>query len=181
MSKLRVVFNADPILYFKSMTDFFRSADTALYEASLETYQQTTPYFLDALTLPGASVQYPLDWASPQQRAAVRRKLRAQGNLPYRRSGSYQRGWTISVVQDTRAVMFALTNPTAWARWVGGTLDWRNTSPGIGQQPMFRGRWQPSQTVATQWANAVIANMTDNFSQRMRAAARVRRQQVIYG
>lgn len=90
----------------------------------------------------GKPVTYPIQWDSERQRRFVMAKLRAENNLPYKRIGAYQRGWTVTKLPDG----YSLSN-THPAGAIGGTLNVASGS-GLGggsfqswQSRIHRGRW----------------------------------------
>lgn len=46
---------------------------------------------------PSRRPSYPLRWKSPRQKMAVMAKLKAEGNLPYRRTGQLAKAWEANV------------------------------------------------------------------------------------
>ena len=178
MFNINVTFDADPIAYFRDLADFLNHAEDALFEAGVQAYAVTTAPALDLLSTEGAPVNYPLDWASERQKVAVKAKLRRQGNLPYRRTGAYQQGWSIALLRATGYTRFVLSNPVPYAVYVGGGID--PAAPGAHQQPMFRKRWQQTAPVVQQWANDTIAAVEANFRVLMAKQARIRHTTVRY-
>jgi hypothetical protein len=65
-------------------------------------------------------VVYPIQWTSARQRRYVMAKLRADGNLPYQRTGRYVRGWHVE--GDYTDVFSGITLRHDWdgATYVGG-------------------------------------------------------------
>jgi hypothetical protein len=65
-----------------------------------------------------AAFKGPYPWKSEKQRRFVMMMIRrGEIQLPYRRSGEYQRRW--KVIKTERG--YALTNPLLSAKWVGGS------------------------------------------------------------
>ena len=93
----------------------------------------------------GKPVTYPIQWDSERQRRYVISKLRAEGNLPYKRTGKYQRGWRITRLANG----YQLSNKHP-AGAIGGTLRGTASGQALGgmsltswQSKIHRGRWKP--------------------------------------
>jgi hypothetical protein len=63
---------------------------------------------------------YPLRWKSDKQRRFVMAKLRAEGNLPYQRTGKLEAGWYVEFEPDASGGLFVVGNDAAYARYVVG-------------------------------------------------------------
>lgn len=72
---------------------------------------------------------YPLRWKSPKQRRYVMAKLRKEGNLPYRRSGAFQRGWKTTASRARDSSILAVSNDSEITEFLAGSSSDR--------QPMF--------------------------------------------
>lgn len=72
---------------------------------------------------------YPLTWKSPKQRRYVMAKLRKEGNLPYRRTGAFQRGWITKAVKGQGESLISVSNGSDITEFVSGSSSDR--------QPMF--------------------------------------------
>jgi hypothetical protein len=174
VSDVRVTFNVNPDAFFDGYRKAIVQADRTLFSVAREVYGETTSPALERLGIPAPPVSYPIEWASKAQERAVKRKLRLAGNLPYKRSGAYEGGWTISLVSDGAVTRFLLTNPTAWAIWVGGSLS-------LGASARFQQKfhrntgWQLSQPIAQVWASEVIGAVTVRFMARMRERVKTAR------
>lgn len=86
--------------------------------------------FAERMAEEGAPVQYPIQWDSEKQRRAVIAKLAREGNLPYRRTQRYVRGWKVVRMGNRYEVL----NPVEYAAWVGGMANGWHSS-------VFAGRW----------------------------------------
>lgn len=180
MFDVRVTFDADPVAHFESMAAFLRRADEELYQSVVDAYGVTTAPTLELLQFIPPEPTYPLDWESPAQKRAVIRKLRAQGNLPYRRTGAYAQGWSIALLRQTGFTRLALGNASDHGLWVGGDVN--PARAGRGQQRMHRKTgWQTNAPIVLQWANETIAQTTINFRVRIAQMARIKHVEVRYG
>lgn len=72
---------------------------------------------------------YPLTWRSDKQRRYVMAKLRKAGNLPYKRTGDFQRAWKTTGVNDKSAAIITVSNDSGITEYVSGSSADR--------QPMF--------------------------------------------
>lgn len=86
--------------------------------------------FAERMAEEGAPVQYPIQWDSEKQKRAVIAKLAREGNLPYRRTQRYVRGWKVVRMGNKYEVL----NPVEYAAWVGGMANGWHSS-------VFAGRW----------------------------------------
>lgn len=64
--------------------------------------------------------RYPLRWESAKQRRFVMRKLRLEGNLPYRRTHELVNAWDAKFEFTEDDGAFVVENTSAKARWVVG-------------------------------------------------------------
>ena len=185
MFNVKVVFNVDPTAYFGKITDFLTRADDELYLAAQEAYAVTTQPTLDALRIYPPKPARPMEWLSVAQQRAARARMKRLGNYPYKRTGGYARGWTISYLRALGGTVLTLANTTrdgtgiAYPLYVGGAIDPR--APGLHQQPFHRiTGWQASAPLVTAWANEVIARTSANFIVRMKRIGRVTGTTVTY-
>jgi hypothetical protein len=72
---------------------------------------------------------YPLVWKSQKQRRYVMAKLRKEGNLPYRRTGAFQKAWKTAAVKDGAGSTLTVSNDSGITEYVAGS--------GPDRQPMF--------------------------------------------
>lgn len=72
---------------------------------------------------------YPLKWKSEKQRRYVMAKLRKEGNLPYNRTGDFQKRWKVTAVRDKSGSLIAVDNDSGITEYVAGSSALR--------QPMF--------------------------------------------
>lgn len=72
---------------------------------------------------------YPLVWRSPRQRRFVMAKLRREGNLPYRRSGEFQKAWKVVAVRERGTSLITVSNDSGITEYLAGSSADR--------QPMF--------------------------------------------
>ena len=93
---------------------------------------------------PGRPVVYPINWDSEKQRRFVIAKLKAENNLPYKRTGSYVNSWKI--VHFDNGLQLSAKHP---AGAIGGTLVSKSSSQALGgasfdswQSKIHRGRWR---------------------------------------
>lgn len=63
---------------------------------------------------------YPLRWKSEKQRRFVMAKLRAEGNLPYQRTGRLEASWYVEFEPDADGGLFVVGNEASYARYVVG-------------------------------------------------------------
>lgn len=89
------------------------------------------------LSTPAPKPTYPLRWASERQRRYVIAMLKAQGNLPYRRTNQMPRGWVIERTETG----YRIYNTNDAAVHVYGNYE------GARQQPMHEGRHPVMQRV----------------------------------
>ncbi len=79
------------------------------------------------VTIPKPS--YPLQWKSEKQRRFVMAKLRKAGNIPYKRTGAFQKGWKTTSVNDKTSSILTVSNDSGITEYVSGSSADR--------QPMF--------------------------------------------
>jgi hypothetical protein len=79
----------------------------------------------------GKRMTYPVKWASIRQRKKVMALLRKNNNLPYRRTGVYQKAYRIRRLPQGHE----LSNPLSRAKFIGGDAR------GNRQARMHQGRW----------------------------------------
>lgn len=72
---------------------------------------------------------YPLRWKSEKQRRYVMAKLRKAGNLPYKRTGKFQKSWKVTAVKDKSGGVISVSNDSGITEYVAGSSAER--------QPMF--------------------------------------------
>jgi hypothetical protein len=68
---------------------------------------------------PGAP-KYPLRWTSQRQRRYVMAKLRAEGNLPYQRTGELAKAWHVEFASLDNGGAITIWNDAAVERYVEG-------------------------------------------------------------
>lgn len=83
------------------------------------------------LKRPGKPIAYPVKWDSIRQRKKVMAMLREQNNLPYKRTGAYQKGYRIRALKNGHE----LSNPLPHAQYIGGNAR------GGRQSSIHQGRW----------------------------------------
>jgi len=79
------------------------------------------------ITIPKPS--YPLQWRSPKQRRYVMWKLRKDDNLPFKRTGAFQKAWKTTSVNDRTSSILTVSNDSGITEYVAGSSADR--------QPMF--------------------------------------------
>ena len=90
---------------------------------------------LKLLRTPGKKPSYPINWDSDRQRRYVLAMLRAQDNLPYRRTDALPRGWEI--VSTDKG--YRLENPAPAAVYVYGNYEGeRQSRIHEGRHPIFQ-------------------------------------------
>jgi hypothetical protein len=72
---------------------------------------------------------YPLVWKSQKQRRYVMAKLRKEGNLPYRRTGAFQKAWKTAAAKGNDGSILTVSNDSGITEYVTGS--------GPERQPMF--------------------------------------------
>lgn len=83
---------------------------------------------------------YPINWDnSEKQKKFVLAKLRKEHNLPYKRSGKTQRGWTLTSLEDG----YRLANEEPAAFFVYGDMFKRKS-----QITIHAGRWPLTKVIA---------------------------------
>lgn len=87
------------------------------YKRRIKTIRQNV---LDELRETPGKPHYPLRWKSAKQRRFVMAKLRREGNLPYRRTGGLEAGWTTHIRDRKDGAIFDITNNKPYARYVQG-------------------------------------------------------------
>ncbi len=90
------------------------------------------------VNVPIAKPTYPLVWKSAKQRRYVMAKLRREGNLPYRRTGAFQKAWKTQAVKDGSGSLLSVSNDSGITEYVAGSSSDR--------QPMFP-QWYHYETV----------------------------------
>lgn len=95
---------------------------------------------------------YPLRWKSEKQRRYVMAKLRKAGNLPYQRTGDFQRAWKVTAVKDKSGGVIAVSNDSGITEYVAGSSKDR--------QPMFP-QWYHYEDVLLQ-AEEIATDMAIN-------------------
>ena len=92
--------------------------------------QQVEAYVVrNLVTVNVPKPRYPLTWASQKQRRFVMAKLRKQGNLPYRRTGAFQKAWKVTAIRDRSSSLIAVSNDSGITEFLAGSSSVR--------QPMF--------------------------------------------
>jgi hypothetical protein len=86
---------------------------------------------MQRLKKPGKKPKYPIPWDSIRQMKKVIAMLRKRNNLPYKRTGAYQRAYRIRRLQAGHE----LSNPAPSAKYVGGT------GRGERRSRIHAGRW----------------------------------------
>lgn len=81
------------------------------------------------LRRPTPPPSYPLVWRNPAQRRAVIKKLRAENNLPYQRTGELEQGWKVEVNANQADTLLRIYNNTPYVNQVMGIAPER--------EPMF--------------------------------------------
>ena len=104
----------------------------------------------EEMSVEGSPVTYPIYWDSEEQKKEVIAKLRAEGNLPYQRTGQTQMSW----YQVHENGQFLLGNPLISSRYVYGRLAGGSSLLEGGQSDIFVGRWPAfSDVVNRLWEN----------------------------
>ena len=87
------------------------------YKRRIKTIRQNV---LDELRETPGKPHYPLRWKSERQRKFVMAKLRREKNLPYKRSGALEAGWTTHIRDQKDGAVFEVYNRLPYARFVQG-------------------------------------------------------------
>jgi len=82
----------------------------------------------ELMALPGRP-KYPIRWASEKQRRFVMAMLRAQNNLPYRRTGKLAKKWRILAALRLTEGTVTMENPSKIAQYIYGDRVGRHQQP----------------------------------------------------
>lgn len=100
-----------------------------LFEDTREALYETASNVKIRMSETGKPVEYPVQWDSEKQRKFVMAKLRRENNLPYRRTGAYERSYIVE--RQPFGVTLHAPHP---AGAIGGIASgW--------QSRIHRGRW----------------------------------------
>jgi hypothetical protein len=98
----------------------------------------------DFYKTPANKPRYPLRWKSDKQRIAVIIKLKAEGNLPYKRSGKMDKAWRVRVKANEITIANDATDNTgkfiapfvigAWQQPFHADTGWQKRSTTIEKQ-----------------------------------------------
>lgn len=100
---------------------------------------------------------YPIRWDSEKQRRKVMALLR--GNLPYRRTGRYQRGWNVVKAGN---MAYRLENNSSGAEFIGGDFIGRY------QSRIHQSRWPVANDVLADEIDTLPAEIENNISSEAR-------------
>mgnify|MGYP001264881817 FL=1 len=98
-------------------------------EASAQAHKDAQPLFDENVRKeppPLTDDDYPLAWTSLRQARFVKRKLRLEGNLPYRRSHLLATSWQFLYRQHRFSAEFEMNNTDPKASYVFGRSDLEN-------------------------------------------------------
>lgn len=87
------------------------------YKRRIKTIRQNV---LDELRETPGKPRYPLRWKSDKQRKFVMAKLRREKNLPYKRTGALEAGWTTEIRDQKNGAIFQVQNRLPFAKFVQG-------------------------------------------------------------
>lgn len=150
---------------------FVDQFDDVAFEAFEETVADIQPALLAELRDTPGKPKYPLRWASDKQRKFVMAKLRAEGNLPYQRTGKLAAAWTVDIERNGSTFAMVVQNPATAAPFVYGSLAQNRSAALRFQQPFHQDTgWQAATDTVAFWQNAV----NEDFAQNLNKIAQVR-------
>lgn len=106
------------------------------------------------LKIPGKKPTYPINWDSDRQRRFVLAMLRADDNLPYRRTDRLPGGWAIEREDNG----YRLLNPADAAVYVFGNYE------GARQSKIHEGRWSVFQEVVESAINELPPDIEEHIT-----------------
>lgn len=135
-------------------TEQVEKIGTAFSGKVVSVMENAAKIFAERMAEEGAPVQYPIQWDSERQKRVVIAKLAKEGNLPYKRTQRYVKGWRIMRLNDRR---YEVINPVEYAAWVGGKANGWHSS-------IFAGRWhniiEQMRTAMERAVNLFVGNGT---------------------
>jgi hypothetical protein len=162
MIRVKATFDTQALENLEAFVDQF--ADVA-YMAFEETVAEIEPALLQELQDTPPKPTYPLRWASDKQRKFVMAKLRAEGNLPYRRTGKLAAAWTVDIDRNGSTFAMVVQNPATAAPFVYGSLAQNRTAALRFQQPFHQDTgWQAATDTVTYWQNALNEDFAKNLN-----------------
>jgi hypothetical protein len=131
---------------------FFEHLIDVSEDAIKDAFKLTAENITEDMRESGSPSTSPVQWDSEKQRKYVMAKLRKDDNLPYKRTGEYQRSWKKTQLSNGWEV--SAKHP---AGAIGGTLKGTSSLIAQGgiamtswQSKIHRGRWRSFLTTAAQ-------------------------------
>lgn len=151
---LKPVFDLQPLLLLRSV------------------YERRMPPLLRRLgEQPGAPV-YPIRWTSERQRRYVMALLRANDNLPYRRTGQLSRSWKHTLRLLPQSGIITVFSGVPYARYVTGGLDTEGDNRYTPQQEFHRRTgWRPAQPVIREAYRDIYDDVLRGWTEQLRRNA----------
>lgn len=144
---------------------FVEQFDDVAYMAFEETVADIAPPMIAELETEPPKPTYPLRWKSDKQRKFVMAKLRAEGNLPYRRTGKIRQSWVTELVRNGASFSFIVANTAPASVFLYGSLAQNRTAALRFQQPFHQDTgWQAATDTVSYWQNALNEDFAQNLN-----------------
>lgn len=162
-AKLRV--DTSPM---KNAKKVLQEWDVIVSETGVDVANEIVPPFLSELERYPARAKHPIEWTSERQRKFVMAKLRAEGNLPYQRTGGLAQSW--QVTDQTQGGRFTLTVRNLWAGavYVMGAINFRSLADAARMRQKMHANtgWQLAQVTVSYWFGQARTMFADKLRER---------------
>jgi hypothetical protein len=141
----------------KWVTEYSKSVE----EATQAAYRKHKQGLIDEISAYPRKRSGPVRWKSNAQRIAVMAKLRAEGNLPYRRSGQFGRNWSFDLKRMNDEMLMTLVNKSYFAAFVVGEFT---RTPSILQQPFHQDTgWLIAEKLRRKWFERIKTDINSSL------------------
>mgnify|MGYP001143261636 CR=1 FL=1 len=139
-------------------------------EASAQAHKDAQPLFDENVRKeppPLTDDDYPLAWTSLRQARFVKRKLRLEGNLPYRRSHLLSTSWQFLYRQHRFSAEIEMNNPDPKASYVLGRANLENPTQDQQRFHAMNG-WKAATPEVQRIAAEFLRHAAEGFEARVR-------------
>jgi len=139
------------------------------YPLLLKAAAQRLPEMRRRLAEAPARPAYPIQWTSERQRRYVMALLRANDNLPYRRTRALERGWQSVVRPETFGASITTFSAVPYAKFVQGGLNVPVGSSAFPPQQRFHqiSGWRPAQPVISAAMRTIRDDVVRQYAQQL--------------
>jgi hypothetical protein len=139
------------------------------YVLLLRAASRRLPHLRQRLAQAPARPAYPIQWTSERQRRYVMALLRANDNLPYRRTERLERGWQSVIRPEAFGASITTFNAMPYAKFVQGGLNVPVGSSAFPPQQRFHriSGWRPAQPIIVEAMTTIRDDVVEQYARQL--------------